>query len=47
MNNFEKMSKNPMKNNPFNDNPFNDRKSIKKDRKQQRRAKDAKRSLFQ
>ena len=36
-----------MNDNPFNDNPFNDRKSIKRDRKQQRRAKNVKRSLFQ
>ena len=36
-----------MQNNPFNDNPFNDRKSIKRDRKQQRRAKAVKQSLFQ
>ena len=46
-NNFEKMGKNPMNDTPFNDNPFNDRKSVKRDRKQQRKAKAVKQSLFQ
>ena len=47
MRNFEKMGNNPMRNNPFDDNPFNDRKPISRNRKQQRRAKNVKRSLFQ
>ena len=47
MRNFEKMGKNPMQNNPFEDNPFSNRKPVSRDRKQQRRAKNVKRSLFQ
>ena len=47
MRNFEKMGNNPMRNNPFDDNLSNDRKSIKRDRKQQRKAKAVKQSLFQ